>query len=44
LTLTEIFYRRGLIQENDSLELKKRAEIIDRKLHGLINTLRERSR
>lgn len=44
LTLTEIFYRRGLIKENDSLEIKYRAEIIDRKLHGLINTLRERSR
>jgi four helix bundle protein len=40
LTLAEIFYRRGLINDNISREIKLKAEIIDRKLHGLINTLR----
>jgi len=42
LTLTEIFYRRGLIKENDCQEIKSKAETIDRKLHGLINSLKER--
>jgi four helix bundle protein len=40
LTLAEIFYRRGLINDNISREIKLKAEIIDRKLHGLINKLR----
>lgn len=42
LTLAEIFYLRGLFKEKDSREIKNKAEAIDRKLHGLINTLRER--
>jgi four helix bundle protein len=41
LTLSEIFERRKLFNENDSIEIKHKAEGIDRKLHGLINTLRE---
>jgi len=40
LTLTEIFKRRKLIKEKDVEEIRKRSEIIDRKLHGLINSLR----
>jgi len=40
LTLTEIFKRRKLIKEKDMEEIRKRSEIIDRKLHGLINSLR----
>ena len=43
LTLTVIFKRRGLIAEKDALTIRKRAELIDRKLHGLINSLRSRS-
>ena len=43
LTLTVIFKRRGLFTEKDALEVRKRAELIDRKLHGLINSLRSRS-
>jgi four helix bundle protein len=43
LTLTEIFKRRGFIKEKDAIEIRKRAEVIDRKLHGLINSLRSRS-
>jgi four helix bundle protein len=42
LTLTVIFKRRGLFAEKDALEIRKRAELIDRKLHGLINSLRSR--
>jgi len=43
LTLTEIFGRRQLIKEEDALEIKRQAELIDRKLHGLINSLRRRT-
>ena len=42
LTLTVIFKRRSLFAEKDALEIRKRAELIDRKLHGLINSLRNR--
>jgi len=42
LTLTVIFKRRGLFTEKDALEVRRRAELIDRKLHGLINSLRSR--
>ncbi|MDP3015879.1 MAG: four helix bundle protein, partial [Deltaproteobacteria bacterium] len=42
LTLSEILKRRKLIREEESIEIRKRAEIIDRKLHGLINSLRSR--
>ena len=42
LTLSDILKRRKLITENESIEIRKRAEIIDRKLHGLINSLRGR--
>jgi four helix bundle protein len=44
LTLTEIFKRRGLTKEGEGTEIRKRAEIIDRKLHGLMNSLRNRSK
>ena len=44
LTLSDILKRRKLIRENESIEIRKRAEIIDRKLHGLINSLRGRER
>jgi len=42
LTLTELFKRRGLFTEKDALAVRNRAELIDRKLHGLINSLRSR--
>ena len=42
LTLTEIFRRRGLIKENEVTEIRMRAEVIDRKLHGLINSIKVR--
>jgi four helix bundle protein len=43
LTLLEIFKRRGLIEEKKTTEIRKQVETIDRKLHGLINSLRNRS-
>jgi len=43
LTLTEIFMRRRLLKEQEGAEIRKKAEVIDRKLHGLINSLRNRS-
>ncbi|MBM4351350.1 MAG: four helix bundle protein [Deltaproteobacteria bacterium] len=42
LTLSEILKRRKLIQVEEFTEIRNRAEIIDRKLHGLINSLRSR--
>ncbi len=44
LTLSEIFRRRKLFKENESTEIRERAEIIDRKLHGLVNSLKGKPR
>jgi four helix bundle protein len=43
LTLTEIMRRRHLITPEDAVNIRQQAETIDRKLHGLINSLRTRS-
>ena len=43
LTLTEIFSRRKLFKKEIASEIESRAIVIDRKLHGLINSLRRRS-
>jgi four helix bundle protein len=42
LTLSVIFRRRKLIKEEELIEIRKQAETIDRKLHGLVNSLRSR--
>jgi four helix bundle protein len=42
LTLTEIFKRRQVIKKEEVSKIRERAELIDRKLHGLINSLRSR--
>jgi four helix bundle protein len=42
LTLTELFKLRKLFKEKEAVQIRKNAEIIDRKLHGLINSLRSR--
>jgi four helix bundle protein len=44
LTLTESFMRRGFFEKQDATEIRRKAEVIDRKLHGLINSLRNRSK
>jgi four helix bundle protein len=43
LTLTVLFKRRKLFKDEEAFEIRKQAETIDRKLHGLINSLRGRS-
>ena len=42
LTLTELFKRKKLFSDEQSKEIRRQAEVIDRKLHGLINHLRGR--
>jgi four helix bundle protein len=41
-TLTELFKRRKLIGECEADDIRTKAEAIDRKLHGLINSLRRK--
>jgi len=40
VTLNEVFRRRQLFQDQEADEVRKRCEQIDRKLNGLINSLR----
>jgi len=40
VTLSEIFKRRNLFPESSASGIRKRCEEIDRKLNGLINSLR----
>ena len=40
VTLSEIFRMRKLFSEEDADEIRKRCEQIDRKLNGLVNSLR----
>jgi four helix bundle protein len=40
ITLNEVFRRRKLFSEEDSLEVRTRREQIDRKLNGLMSSLR----
>jgi four helix bundle protein len=40
ITLNEVFRRRRLFSQEDSLEVRTRGEQIDRKLSGLMNSLR----
>ena len=40
LTLTEILKRRGLVKEQKETDIRAQAELLNRKLHGLINFLK----
>ena len=40
VTLNEVFRRKNLFKEEDAIEVRRRCEQIDRKLNGLINSLR----
>ena len=40
VTLNEVFRRKNLFPEEDAKETRSRCEQIDRKLNGLINSLR----
>jgi len=44
VTLNEVFRRRKLFHEEQANEVRKRCEQIDRKLNGLINSLRGKKR
>ncbi len=44
VTLNEVFRIRKLFPEMDCLEIRKRTEVIDRKLNGLMNSLRGKAR
>jgi four helix bundle protein len=44
VTLNEIFRRRKVFSEEDSNEVRNRCEKIDRKLNGLINSLKGKKR
>jgi four helix bundle protein len=44
VTLNEIFRRRRLFSEEEAMEIRNRCEQIDRKLNGLINSLRGKRR
>ena len=40
LSLTELFKRRKLFKQEEAKKIREKAQIIDRKLHGLMNSLR----
>ncbi|MCP4268254.1 MAG: four helix bundle protein [Candidatus Brocadiaceae bacterium] len=44
VTLNEVFRRRKFFLEKDAIEVRRSCEEIDRKLNGLINSLRGKSR
>jgi len=44
VTLNEIFGRRSLFSEEEAVEIRNRCEQIDRKLNGLMNSLRGKRR
>lgn len=44
ITLNEVFRRRKLFTEDESIEIRLKGEGIDRKLNGLMNSLRGRKR
>ena len=41
LTVTALLKRRGCIREQEGTEIRRQAEIIDRMLHGLMNSLQK---
>jgi four helix bundle protein len=44
VTLSEVFRRRRLFEEKDVSEIRKRCELIDRKINGLLHSLRGQKR
>ena len=43
VTLAEIFKRRKLFERKETIKIRNKSKIIDRKLHGLVNSLKSRS-
>ena len=44
VTLTEVFRRSRIFSEEESFKIRKKCEVIDRKLNGLVNSLRGKKR
>lgn len=44
VTLNEVFQKQKLFQDSDCREIRRKAEEIDRKLNGLMNSLRGKKR
>lgn len=44
VTLSEVFRRRRLFEDKDVFEIRKRCELIDRKINGLLHSLRGQKR
>jgi four helix bundle protein len=44
VTLNEVFRKRQIFPERESANIRNKAELIDRKLNGLMNSVRENSR
>ncbi len=44
VTLNEVFRRRQIFQEKNAIEVRRSCERTDRKLNGLINSLRSKRR
>jgi four helix bundle protein len=40
VTLAEVFQGKGVFTKDESIEFRNRCELIDRKLNGLINSVR----
>ena len=43
LSLTELFKRRKLFKQGEANKIREQAQVIDRKLHGLMNSLKGRA-
>ena len=43
LTLSELFRRRNLFKENEAAKIREMAILIDRKIRGLIKSLKKRT-
>jgi len=44
VTLNEVFRIRKIFSEKEALDIRRRAELIDRKLNGLMNSVRGKNR
>ncbi len=44
VTLNEVFHKRQIFSERESVDIRSKAELIDRKLNGLMNSVRGKNR
>jgi four helix bundle protein len=43
VTLAKIFKRKGILGETEATQIREKCETIDHKLHGLLNSLKNRT-